>query len=146
MAEINKIKFFYYAVDFSFDHRNRVKRFLLFLFKTERKNLLKLNFIFCSDKYLQQLNKKFLGHNYKTDILTFPDSNQSMPTDAEIYISVKRAKVNSMHYETSFKQELLRLIFHGALHLCGYKDDTQAQIKKMRNREDHYLKLYKSFT
>lgn len=146
MAEINKIKFFYHSVDFSFSDRSKIKKFLMLLFKSERKRLDQLNYIFCTDSYLQQLNKKFLRHHYKTDILTFPNSEHPTKIEGEIYISVERARKNAGRFKTTFKQELLRLIFHGALHLCDYKDKTERQIKIMRDKEDHYLKLYKSFT
>jgi rRNA maturation RNase YbeY len=146
MAEINKIKFFYHAVDFPFSDRNKLKKFLLLLFKSEGKKLGQLNYVFCSDSYLQQLNKKFLSHNYKTDILTFPTLDTPNSISGEIYISVERAKVNATRFKESFKQELRRLIFHGALHLCGYRDKTERQMRIMRNQEDHFLKLYKSFT
>ncbi len=145
-TEINKIKFFYHSVDFPFSDRSKIKRFLFFLLKSQKKKLAQLNYIFCSDDYLQELNKKFLGHNYKTDILTFPTLEKPVLIEGEIYISVERARINADRFKTSFRQELLRLIFHGVLHLCGYQDTNATQTQKMRDAEDHYLKLYKSFT
>jgi rRNA maturation RNase YbeY len=142
--EISKIKFFFPFDDFSFHSRTKVKRFLLVLIKTERKKLIHLNYIFSSDKLVLQLNKKYLNHNYKTDILTFPLSE--IDINAEIYISVERIKENSKRFATSFRQEFLRVMIHGILHLCGYNDSNKAQTKKMRAREDFYLDLFKSFT
>jgi len=89
------------------------------------------------------MNKQFLNHPDYTDILTFPLSDKNQPIEGEIYISIDRIKYNSLIFNTSFKSEFLRVVFHGALHLCGYNDHSSQEIKKMRERENHYLRLYK---
>jgi rRNA maturation RNase YbeY len=111
----------------------------------ESKKIGAINYVFSTDAYVQALNKKYLHHHYTTDILTFPINNDG-PIDAEIYISIERIRENAKFFNSTFDEELLRVIFHGALHLCGYKDKTKKQQILMRQRENHYLKVYKSFT
>jgi len=139
------IKFFFNDVRFSFPDRKRVKSFIKSMVKLEKKKIGSLNYVFSTDKHLQTLNKKYLNHNYKTDILTFP-TNKDSSLEAEVYISIERVKDNAKFYNGTFRQELLRVIFHGTLHLCGYKDKSNRQQRAMRKLEDHYLKLYESFT
>ena len=141
----SQIKFIYNTKRFFFPGRIKTKSFIFFLFQSEKKKIGQIRFIFTSDKLLLELNRKFLKRHYKTDILTFPLS--LIPViDAEIYISIERIHANALHFQTDFKNEFLRVLFHGALHLCGYNDDTPKDQMIMRQREDHYLKLFKSFT
>jgi probable rRNA maturation factor len=123
-------------------NRTRLKRFLVALFKQQRYPLNELNYIFCSDNYLLDINRQYLNHDYYTDILTFDLSEKGQPINAEIYISVDRVRENAREFGSSVKQELHRVIFHGALHLCGYKDKTPAQEKEMRKMEEKYLDLW----
>jgi rRNA maturation RNase YbeY len=116
------------------------------LFKKEKTKLEQLRYIFCSDEYLLQINKEHLNHNYYTDIITFDLSEKGTGTIGEIYISIDRVRDNAQNYEVPFKHELLRVIFHGALHLCGYKDKSNKDQQLMRKAEDKYLKYYLSKT
>ena len=136
------IHFHYLTTPFHFTGRKQLKAFLVYLFRKEGFKINSLNYIFCSDKYLNQLNKKHLNHDNYTDILTFDLSDKGKPTNAEIYISIDRVKENASIYKTSFKKELLRVIFHGALHLCGYKDKSKKQTQQMRMSEEYYLTRY----
>jgi len=122
--------------------RVRLKSFLPSLFKKEKKQLAELQYIFCSDDYLLDINKQYLKHNYYTDIVTFDLSEEGQPINAEIYISVDRVKDNARSFGNTLKNELHRVIFHGALHLCGYKDKSRQDEKLMRKMEDQYLKIY----
>jgi rRNA maturation RNase YbeY len=88
------------------------------------------------------LNRQFLHHDYYTDILSFPLSGPGDPLVAEIYISIDRVRDNAGNHQASFREELHRVIFHGILHFCGYKDTSSADIKKIRGMEDKYLKTY----
>lgn len=97
-----------------------------------------LNYVFCSDQRLLEINRQFLHHNYYTDIITF-DLSEGVSTHAEIYISVDRVKENARNLGVSFKSELHRVIFHGALHLCGYGDKDNKEMQEMRKIEDYYL-------
>jgi len=126
--------------------RNRLKRFLATLFKKEGKSLDELQYIFCSDNYLLEINRQYLNHDYYTDIITFDLSEKGQSINAEIYISVDRVRENAREFGSSLKQELHRVIFHGALHLCGYKDKTANQKKEMRQMEEKYLALWTRFS
>jgi rRNA maturation RNase YbeY len=135
------VNFFYQEIQFSFSNRTELK-YLAGLFKSEKKQLQSLNIIFVSDKALLEINRNFLQHDYYTDIITFPISPKGKPIQAELYISIDRVRDNAVREGVSFKEELHRVIFHGCLHLAGYGDKSSQQIKKMREREDNYLRLY----
>jgi rRNA maturation RNase YbeY len=122
--------------------RSRLKDFLPSIFKKEKKQLAEIQYIFCSDDYLLGINKQYLDHDYYTDIITFDLSEPGKPINAEIYISVDRVRDNARSFGTSLKKELHRVIFHGALHLCGYRDKKQQEEQLMRKMEDQYLALY----
>jgi probable rRNA maturation factor len=136
------IQFHFLKSGFALRDRKKLKLFLVRLFKKERIALSSLLYIFCSDKYLLQINKDFLKHDYYTDIMTFDLSDNGHPKVAEVYISVDRIKDNSKILNEFFKNELHRVIFHGALHLCGYKDRSKAEKNLMREKEEACLKLY----
>jgi rRNA maturation RNase YbeY len=92
------------------------------------------------------MNKRFLNHDYYTDIITFDmGEGSTSKLTGEVYISVDRVQDNASRLEVTFNEELLRVIFHGVLHLCGYKDKTKSQEKEMRATEDKYLRLYSKF-
>lgn len=120
--------------------RNKLKSFIQQLFKKEKTSLGSLQYIFCSDDFLLQVNKQYLKHDYYTDIITFNLGEKAV--EGEIYISIDRVKDNAITYKTSFKRELHRVIFHGALHLCGYKDKLNEEKKVMSAKEDRYLQEY----
>jgi len=141
MSSKSKVYFFFEHKKFSLKERSRLKRFIENLFKKEKKQLGAVNYIFCSDKRLLEINREFLNHDFYTDILSF-DLSDSKLTEAEIYISIDRVKENARDLGVSFKSELLRVIFHGALHLCGFRDKTKAEKRKIREKENHYLQLY----
>ena len=141
--ETKKIRF-NYLESFHLPARNRLKQFILELFKTEGIQVEGVNYIFCSDKYLLKINQDFLQHNTYTDIITFQYSAESEAVESDIYISVERVRENAQAFRVSFKRELYRVIFHGALHLCGYKDKSARDGKVMREKEDYYVGLYVS--
>ena len=133
-----KVYFFYQNVQISLSNRSGLKKFIESIFKKEVKRLASVNYIFVSDKALLEINKQFLKHNFYTDIITF-DLSESTEINAEIYVSVDRVRENAKILKVSFKSELHRVIFHGALHLCGYGDKTKAQKNEMSDKEDFYL-------
>jgi rRNA maturation RNase YbeY len=114
-----------------------VKR--LFTFLNENKIYSDIRFIFCTDKYLLAINKKFLGHDTYTDIITFPLNEVGDAITGEIYISVDRVRENATKVGCTIKNELHRVILHGVLHLCGYKDKTRNDKKIMTSKENFYL-------
>lgn len=135
---------FHFLLPVSFTQRTLVKDVIRDLFKKEKTRLEQLQYIFCSDEYLLDINKQHLKHNYYTDIITFDLSDKPDAVTGEIYISIDRVKDNAQTYSVHLKHELLRVIFHGALHLCGYKDKTEKDQAIMRKAEDKYLKYYLS--
>ncbi len=105
-----------------------------------------LNIIFCSDEYLLNMNKDFLQHDYYTDIITFELSEKNAPSiQAELYISLDRVTDNATQLQVSIKQELHRVIFHGLLHLLGFKDKTKKDQDQMRSMEEQFLFDYSAY-
>ena len=124
-------------------HRGALKSFLTTLARKEKKSIASLVYIFFDDQYLLKINKNFLNHSDLTDIISFsyaPDL--SSPIEGEIYISVPRVKENALHFQTSIHREIHRVVFHGLLHLCGYKDKLKEDQSVMRKKEELYLDLY----
>lgn len=137
------IYFFYQNVQPNLEKRQELKVFLQRLFEREKRQLLSLTYIFCTDDYLLSINKAYLNHNYFTDIITFDlTTNKKEGIIGEIYISWDRVKDNAVKMNCSFKEEVHRVIFHGALHLCGYKDKQTPDQARMRKAENQYLDLY----
>ncbi len=101
-----------------------------------------LQYVFCSDAYLLDINKRFLQHDFYTDIISFDLSEQKGSLVGDVYISIERVKENAKTEGNLYMHELLRVIFHGALHFCGYKDKKPADVKVMRSMEDKWLKAY----
>lgn len=141
MNTINKVSFFFEKRNFSLSNRSELKLFIESVFKREMKKLKTINYVFVSDRRLLEINRQFLNHDFYTDIITF-ELSQTIETEAEVYISIDRVKENAKIQKTSFKEELLRVIFHGALHLCGYADKSAKDNKKMREKEEEYLSRY----
>lgn len=124
---------------------NNKKCLKVFIEKQLKKEGLVINnlqYVFCSDEYLLDINNTFLKHNYYTDIISFDLSENKGILVADVYISVDRVKDNAKIHQVPYKEELLRVIFHGALHFCGYKDKKPADAKTMRSMEDKWLKAY----
>ena len=126
----------------SLGNRVALKSFLEKQMKKEGIRIECLQYVFCSDKYLLGINKQFLNHDYYTDIISFDLSEVKGELIGDIYISVDRVKENAKLVKTTQSNELLRVIFHGALHFCGYKDKKPADAKLMRSMADKWLKAY----
>lgn len=126
---------------FVFSQKSALKLFIASIFKKEKKQLSAINYIFCSDEMLLKINQDFLQHNYYTDIITFGLNEPGEPIEAEIYVSIDRVKDNANQQGVSYQNEMQRVLFHGALHLCGYKDKKKSEISTMRAKEDQYLQL-----
>jgi probable rRNA maturation factor len=123
-------------------NRKGFKKAIEKVFVLEKYKLSAVSYIFCSDAYLVQLNNQYLKHNFYTDILTFLISTVNEPIVSEIYISIDRVKENAKHFDIPYQNELLRVMIHGALHLCGYDDQTIMAKEQMQQKEDFYIKLY----
>ena len=137
-----KISYHFLNVNTTFTNRRKLKSFIESIFNKENHQLSALTYIFCTDDYLLGINKQFLNHDTYTDIVTFTLSNPKQPIEGEIYISIDRVTENAITHKATFLQELHRVIFHGALHLCGYTDKTKAAKVVMRQMEDRCLGEY----
>jgi probable rRNA maturation factor len=134
------ILFLSHLVSFSIKQKSAVKKNLLSLILKEKKKAGNISFTFCDDTFLLAVNKKFLKHNTLTDIITFQYPTKELSSD--IFISIPRVKENAKKFKTTFETELYRVMIHGILHLCGYKDKTYINKKEMRKREDYYLRYF----
>lgn len=139
---LSKVQFSYADRKLSLAGKTAIKSSVENIFRKEKKGLDNINYIFCSDEHLLQINRDFLQHDYYTDIITFDLSEPGGKTSSEVYISVDRVKDNASTHKTSFEKEMLRVIFHGALHLCGYKDKNKKDIHIMREKEDYYIQKH----
>jgi rRNA maturation RNase YbeY len=136
----SRIQFFSEDINFIFKNKIQTRNWLAKVIEKENKGLLNINYIFCSDEFLLELNKKYLNHSTLTDILTFPDDSVSGKISGDIYISIERIRENSEKYTQPFDKELHRVMVHGVLHLLGYKDKTKNEKETMTLKEDYYLK------
>lgn len=137
-------RFYEQDVKSGLKEKRRLSYFLDALAKKYRKNTDKadLTYIFCSDEHLLGINRQFLNHDTYTDIITFDLSGEPDILTGEIYISTDRVKENAGKFGVDYQNELHRVFFHGALHLCGFKDKSAADKKKMREMEDKCLAEY----
>jgi len=143
MSSASKSKvYFFFQARVSLQHRGKLKKFIESIFKKEKKKIQSLNYVFCTDEELLEINRQYLQHDYYTDIITFELSPKGSPIDGEIYISIDRVKDNARLLDEPFYMELHRVIFHGALHLCGYRDKSKNETMEMRKMETKYLKGY----
>ncbi len=108
---------------------------------SEEKKPGEINYIFCDDDYLLKVNQDYLQHDYYTDIITF-DYVKGRTISGEIFVSLQRISDNASTLSKNYEEELRRVLAHGILHLCGYKDKTEEEEKQMREKEDHYLAKY----
>jgi rRNA maturation RNase YbeY len=139
---MQRIHFYVHDRKATFKNKKKLKFFLEDLFKKEKKLLTSLAYIFCSDDHLLEINKTFLDHDFYTDVISFELSETKNECEGEVYISIDRVKDNAKQLGITFNEELHRVIFHGALHLCGYHDKKKKEIFVMRSKENKYLKKY----
>lgn len=136
------VQFYIADTKITLKERTKLKGFIISIFLKEGKKINYINYIFCSDEYLLSINREFLKHDYYTDIITFNLSGIQDPINGEVYISIDRIRENAKNLQVSIKSEFHRVVFHGALHLCGYKDKKRADKQLMRKQEDKYLNSY----
>jgi rRNA maturation RNase YbeY len=120
--------------------RQEIRKWIFLCIKKENKTPGEISFNFCSDRHLLKMNKKYLKHNFYTDIITFDFSENNL-ISGDIYISKDRVKENAAELNHTFHVELRRVMIHGVLHLCGHKDKSKADKEKMRKKEDQCLSL-----
>jgi rRNA maturation RNase YbeY len=121
--------------------KRRIGAWLSAVAQEEGKRVGEVSYIFCSDNYLLSLNKQYLNADYFTDVITFDYCGEDL-VSGDVFISVDRVKENAKLYGQAFFSEMLRVILHGILHLCGYKDKTKKEAEKMREKEDYYLQKF----
>ncbi|HTE23874.1 rRNA maturation RNase YbeY [Flavitalea sp.] len=134
---------FHFQVPFRLSQRTQIRELLKRLAIKEKTQFESLTYVFCSDDYLLDINQQYLKHDFYTDIITFDlGSGKGSAVVGEIYISIDRVRENAKTIGVTIQHELLRVIFHGALHLCGYKDKSANSAALMRKAEDRYLALF----
>ena len=129
---------FNYETDFLLDSEDRISTWILNTISAEEHKIEEINYVFCDDEYLHKLNVEFLNHDTLTDIISF-DYSVGKTIQGDIFISIERVKDNAKDFGVSFEEELNRVIIHGVLHYCGYKDKADNEAKVMREKENLYL-------
>ena len=134
------IRYFQEDIHFELKQKMQNNRWLKMVAGSEMRRLGAVNIIFCSDRYILDVNIKYLQHDYFTDIITF-DYCEGEKLSGDLFISIDSVRENSVLYGTEFEEELNRVMVHGVLHLIGYDDHTKAEQKVMREKENYYLSL-----
>jgi probable rRNA maturation factor len=135
------ITFFEEDIRYKPKNKTALRQWISEAIKAEGFRLNELNYIFCSDEYLLQINRQYLDHDTYTDIITFDNSDTEKVIAGDIFISAERIRENAAKFKVSEADELHRVIIHGALHLLGYNDKTPVTKQKMTEKEDFYLNL-----
>jgi rRNA maturation RNase YbeY len=135
------IQFFSEDIRFTLKNRSVLRKWLNSVIRKENKKPWYINFIFCSDNYLLELNKTYLNHSTLTDIITFPYNDDPKTISGDIFISIERVRENAKEFNQEFDLELKRVMVHGVLHLIGYSDKGKKNKEAMTAKEDHYLEL-----
>lgn len=132
---------FNYETEFKLLDETKTSNWINECIENEGFELGEINYIFCNDKYLHKINIEFLQHDTFTDIISF-DYTLGKEINGDIFISTERVKENSNKYATPFQEELHRVIIHGVLHYLGFKDKTEREKEKMRQKENDCLKIF----
>ena len=133
---------FNYESDFSLPDESHYSAWLSRVIESEGKTEGEINYIFCDDEYLHKINLEYLKHDDLTDIISF-DYSLGNQLSGDIFISVERVSENAMEYRATPEEELKRVMSHGLLHFCGYKDKSATEAELMRNKEEEKMKLFK---
>lgn len=137
------ISFHNEETDMPIIHKN-LKTWIHSIAQMHNYEILEVNYIFCSDEYLLGVNQEYLNHDYYTDIITFDNSDEEGEIESDIFISVDRVNDNAQEHNVPRGTELLRVMAHGILHLCGFKDKEAEDVSEMRAQEDQCLELWKN--
>ena len=132
---------FNYETDFSLDNEEAIAAWLTAVITSENKKEGEINYIFCDDEYLHKINLEYLDHDTLTDIISF-DYTMGNELSGDIFVSVERVKDNAVDFNVPFEDELKRVLVHGVLHYCGYKDKGEEDELLMRSKEDEKLALF----
>ncbi|PWB19983.1 rRNA maturation RNase YbeY [Flavobacterium sp. HTF] len=132
---------FNYETDFNLDNEVAFSDWLSAVIVSEKKNEGEINYIFCDDEYLHKINVEYLDHDTLTDIISF-DYTVGNELNGDIFVSVERVEDNAKDFNVSFDEELKRVLAHGILHYCGYKDKSDADAELMRSKEDEKIAMF----
>ncbi|WP_046743460.1 rRNA maturation RNase YbeY [Kordia zhangzhouensis] len=132
---------FHYETNFELPNEEKIEEWIQRVITSEGKKEGDINYIFCDDEYLHKLNVEFLNHDTLTDIISF-DNTVGKELHGDIFISIERVADNANEYNVSFEEELHRVMIHGVLHYCGYKDKSASEQKVMTAKEDEKLKMF----
>ncbi len=132
---------FNYETDFKLEEETIYSGWISKVINSENKNEGEINYIFCDDDYLVQINQQYLDHDTLTDIISF-DYSIGNELQGDIYISIERVLENAIDFNVSFDEELKRVLVHGVLHYCGYKDKSNEDVKIMRQKEEEKMKMF----
>lgn len=132
---------FNYETDFTLDSEQSFSDWLSAVIVSEKKKEGEINYIFCDDEYLHKINVEYLDHDTLTDIISF-DYTVGSELNGDIFVSVERVEDNAKDFNVSFYEELKRVLVHGILHYCGYKDKTDADVELMRLKEDEKIAMF----
>jgi rRNA maturation RNase YbeY len=132
---------FNYETEFTLENEEAIAAWLTNVITSENKKEGEINYIFCDDEYLHKINLEYLNHDTLTDIISF-DYTMGNEISGDIFVSVERVKDNANDFNVAFDEELKRVLVHGVLHYCGYKDKGEADELLMRNKEDEKIALF----
>lgn len=132
---------FNFETDFELNNSDQISEWITRMIGSENCKLGDINYVFCDDDYLHKINVDFLSHDTLTDIISF-DYSVGKELHGDIFISIERVVDNANDFNVDFNEELRRVLVHGVLHYCGYKDKTEEDAKLMRQKENHYLDVF----
>lgn len=141
---MQKINFFSEDISFNLKQKTVLRNWIQKVVRSKGAKIAEINYIFCSDEYLKEVNIQYLQHDYYTDIITFDNSEEENLLEGDIYISIDRVQENSLLFSKLFEHELHRVMIHGILHLLGWGDKTKEEAEQMRQEEEASLLLLPS--
>ena len=132
---------FNYELEFKLENEEQYSSWISNVISSENKKEGDINYIFCDDEYILEINKQYLDHDYYTDIISF-DYSVGNELHGDIFVSIERVRENAIEFDVTFDEELKRVLAHGVLHYCGYKDKTEEEELVMRSKEDEKIKMF----
>ena len=132
---------FNYELEFQLENEEQYSSWISNVISSENKKEGDINYIFCDDEYILEINKHYLDHDYYTDIISF-DYSVGNELHGDIFVSIERVRENAIEFDVTFDEELKRVLAHGVLHYCGYKDKTEEEELVMRSKEDEKIKMF----
>lgn len=132
---------FNYEIDYQLDNEDKYATWIEEIVTSEGLELGDISYIFCDDEFLHKINVQYLDHDTFTDIISF-DYCEGDVISGDIFLSVERVRENAFFFNVDFDSELLRVMAHGVLHYCGYKDKSEEDERIMRSKEEEKMKLF----